>query len=108
MKITMRALGRGLSWTLLAALLAANLVVGARLYAREAKGADRESAFEKMTLFTRVLEQIRAAYVDPEKVSYKGLIYGALRGGYLHALITDEAAACGVLALFEKDFRKKS
>jgi DNA-binding transcriptional regulator LsrR (DeoR family) len=34
-------------------------------------------------------------------------IYGALRGGYLHALITDEAAACGVLALFEKDFRKK-
>ena len=80
MNITMRSLGRGLSWTLLAALLAANLVVGARLYAREAKGADRESAFEKMTLFTRVLEQIRAAYVDPEKVSYKGLIYGALRG----------------------------
>jgi DNA-binding transcriptional regulator LsrR (DeoR family) len=35
-------------------------------------------------------------------------IYGALRGGYLHALITDEAAACGVLALFENDFRKKS
>jgi DNA-binding transcriptional regulator LsrR (DeoR family) len=35
-------------------------------------------------------------------------IYGALRGGYLHALITDEAAACGVLALFDQDFRKKS
>ena len=33
-------------------------------------------------------------------------IYGALRGGYLHALITDEAAARGVLALFEQDFRK--
>ncbi|MCX6996133.1 MAG: S41 family peptidase [Kiritimatiellaeota bacterium] len=80
MNKTTRTLGRGLSWALLAALLAANLVVGARLYAREAKGADRESAYEKMTLFTRVLEQIRAAYVDPSKVSYKALMYGALRG----------------------------
>ena len=35
-------------------------------------------------------------------------IYGALRGGYLHALITDEAAACGILALFDQDFRKTS
>ncbi len=33
-------------------------------------------------------------------------IYGALRGGYLHALITDETAARGVLDLFEQDFRK--
>jgi DNA-binding transcriptional regulator LsrR (DeoR family) len=33
-------------------------------------------------------------------------IYGALRGGHLHALITDEAAACGVLELFEQDFRR--
>ena len=33
-------------------------------------------------------------------------IYGALRGGYLHALITDEAAACGVLKLFDDSFRK--
>ena len=33
-------------------------------------------------------------------------IYGALRGGYLHALITDEAAARGVLNVFERDFRK--
>jgi DNA-binding transcriptional regulator LsrR (DeoR family) len=31
-------------------------------------------------------------------------IYGALRGGYLHALITDEAAARGILELFDKDF----
>lgn len=35
-------------------------------------------------------------------------IYGALRGGYLHALITDEAAANGVLELFDENFRKKS
>lgn len=35
-------------------------------------------------------------------------IYGALRGGYMHALIVDEAAARGILALFDQDFRKKS
>jgi DNA-binding transcriptional regulator LsrR (DeoR family) len=35
-------------------------------------------------------------------------IYGALRGGYLHALITDETAARGILSLFEQDFRKTS
>jgi DNA-binding transcriptional regulator LsrR (DeoR family) len=33
-------------------------------------------------------------------------IYGALRGGYLNALITDEAAARGVLEIFELDFHK--
>jgi hypothetical protein len=29
-----------------------------------------------------------------------------LRGGYLHALVTDETAANGILALFDQDFRK--
>jgi DNA-binding transcriptional regulator LsrR (DeoR family) len=33
-------------------------------------------------------------------------LYGALRGGYLHALITDEVAARGILGLFMQDFRK--
>lgn len=33
-------------------------------------------------------------------------IYGALRGGYLHVLITDEAAAEGALEIFAKDFQK--
>ena len=33
-------------------------------------------------------------------------IYGALRGGYLHVLITDEAAAQGVLEIFTKNFQK--
>jgi DNA-binding transcriptional regulator LsrR (DeoR family) len=32
-------------------------------------------------------------------------IYGALRGGYLHVLITDEAAARGVLRIFDENFR---
>jgi DNA-binding transcriptional regulator LsrR (DeoR family) len=32
-------------------------------------------------------------------------LYGALRGGYLHSLITDEAAAQGILDRFEHNFR---
>ncbi len=34
-------------------------------------------------------------------------LYGALRGNYLQVLITDEAAALGVLDLFDRDFRKE-
>jgi DNA-binding transcriptional regulator LsrR (DeoR family) len=34
-------------------------------------------------------------------------LYGALRGGYLHALVTDEAAAQGVLTLFDSNFRRE-
>lgn len=33
-------------------------------------------------------------------------LYGALRGGYLQVLITDETAARGILELFEQDFLK--
>jgi DNA-binding transcriptional regulator LsrR (DeoR family) len=35
-------------------------------------------------------------------------IYGALRGGYLSALITDESAACKVLEIFDEKFRTSS
>ena len=35
-------------------------------------------------------------------------LYGGLRGGYLHALITDETAARGVLELFDQNFRRSA
>lgn len=31
-------------------------------------------------------------------------LYGALRGSYLHTLISDEAAAQGILKLFDREF----
>jgi DNA-binding transcriptional regulator LsrR (DeoR family) len=34
-------------------------------------------------------------------------LYGALRGGYLRAVVTDEAAAQGVLKLFDSRFRRE-
>jgi DNA-binding transcriptional regulator LsrR (DeoR family) len=33
-------------------------------------------------------------------------VYGALRGGFFHTIITDEAAAQGVLEIFDSEFRR--
>ncbi len=75
----LKKLGWGVGWALLAAALAVNLVSAARLHARESR-SDREQAYEKMALFTKVIEQVREAYVETNKVAYTNLIYGALRG----------------------------
>ena len=74
-----------LKWLLVAAVLAANLAVGARLYSQEAAAAEQpavaeDSPYEMYTLFSKVVEQVRANYVDADKSTYKELIYGALKG----------------------------
>ncbi|MDR0993652.1 MAG: S41 family peptidase [Verrucomicrobiota bacterium] len=82
----MKAVARNVKWLLMAAVLIANLAVGARLYSKEAapqSGAAAEedvSPYEMYGLFTKVVEQVRANYVDADKATYKELIYGALRG----------------------------
>ena len=75
----LKKLGIGVGWVLLAAALAVNFGFAAR-GARTPRGGDREVAYEKMTLFTKVLEQVRELYVDTNKVAYTNLIYGAMRG----------------------------
>lgn len=71
-------------WFVVAAVLAGNLVVGARLYSQEtaaaAETAGADSPYEMYTLFSKVVEQVRANYVDADKSSYQDLIHGALRG----------------------------
>jgi carboxyl-terminal processing protease len=78
--MSIRMLGRGLGWLLLGGLLGVNLLMGARLYSAEVGGDGPEDAYEKISLFTRVLEQVRANYVDPSKAGYDQLIDGALNG----------------------------
>ncbi|MBU1692513.1 MAG: S41 family peptidase [Verrucomicrobia bacterium] len=78
--MVLKTLGRGVGWMALASLLAVNLVMGARLQIQGAATDDRDAGFEKIALFTRVLEQVREQYVDAGKTSYQELIYGALRG----------------------------
>lgn len=78
--MSIRLLGRSLSWVFLAVLLVGNLFIGARLYSQEADSGERESAYDHMALFTTAMEQIRRNYVDEDKTAYKDLIYGAMKG----------------------------
>jgi len=78
--MAVRWIGRGLFWLIVLSLLTGNLVVGARLYSGESAQDDREEAYEKIALFTKVVEQIREHYVDYDKTAYENLIYSALRG----------------------------
>jgi len=78
--MSLKTLGRGFGWMVLAILLAANLVLGARLQTQGVPPEDPNLGYEKMALFTRALEQVREQYVDTLKTSYQDLIYGALRG----------------------------
>ena len=80
----MNTLFRRWKWMLAAGVLAANLAVGARIYSQEAAAAAEtagaDSPYEMYTLFSKVVETVRANYVDGEKITYEELIYGALKG----------------------------
>ena len=55
----------------LLALLSLNLFYGAELYwsAQAQDESERESSYQSMELFTRVMEKVRSDYVDGDKVS---------------------------------------
>ena len=80
----MKKFARSFKWILVTAVLAVNLAVGARLYSQETAAVeaktDKDSPYEMYTLFSKVVEQVRANYVDADKSTYQDLIYGALRG----------------------------
>lgn len=80
----MKKIARNFKWILVAAVLAANLAVGARLYSQEvaatAEKQEKDSPYEMYELFSKVVEQVRANYVDADKSTYQDLIYGALKG----------------------------
>lgn len=70
-------------WFAVLAVLVANLAVGVRLYSQETAAtavAGADSPYEMYTLFSKVVEQVRANYVDAEKSTYEELIEGALKG----------------------------
>ena len=80
----MKKFAKGFKWLLVTAVLAVNLAVGVRLYSQEVAVAEtkveKDSPYEMYTLFSKVVEQVRANYVDGEKSTYEALIQGALRG----------------------------
>jgi DNA-binding transcriptional regulator LsrR (DeoR family) len=78
--------------------------IGAYIYDIEGKPCAEEYAERVVGLSLQELKRIPFA-IGVAATATKALpLYGALRGGYLHTLITDEAAAQGVLDLFDRDF----
>src|ERR1051326_3713567 len=66
---------------LLVGALATNLFLGARIYFVYAQAGESDDVrYQNIELFTRVLERVRKDYVDGEKLTYKELVYSALKG----------------------------
>ena len=63
-----------------AALLAVNLLIGARVYTNSAEAAQKDSAYPNLKLFSEVMEKVRKDYVDSQDLTYQNLVYGALKG----------------------------
>jgi DNA-binding transcriptional regulator LsrR (DeoR family) len=79
--------------------------IGAYIYNIEGKPCAEEYSERVVGLSLQELKQIPFV-IGVAATAAKALpLYGALRGGYLHTLITDEAAAQGILQLFDRDFR---
>src|SRR3989454_2558099 len=68
-------------YSLLLSALTLNLFFGARIYFTYAQASESDDVrYQNMELFTRVLERVRRDYVDGDKVTYKELVYSALKG----------------------------
>ena len=71
---------RRLIYGLLALVLTANLILGARIFLSSAEAAEKDSPYPSLELFSYVMEKVRKDYVDGQKLTYQDLVYGALKG----------------------------
>jgi DNA-binding transcriptional regulator LsrR (DeoR family) len=77
--------------------------IAARVYDAQGRPCAQEYARRAVGLTLQEIRQIPCTIGVAATASKALPIYGALRGGYLDALITDEAAAKGVLQLLDQD-----
>ena len=82
--------------------------IGAYIYDIDGQPCGKEYADRVIGLTLDKIKQIPFRIGVAASAAKALPIYGALRGGYLQALITDETAACGVLKIFDDNFRKNS
>jgi carboxyl-terminal processing protease len=71
---------RRLVFSFVAAILAVNLFIGARVYVSSAEAAQKDSAYPNMKLFSEVMEKVRKDYVEGKDLTYQELVYNALQG----------------------------
>ncbi len=80
--------------------------ISAHVYDFEGRACAKEYADRVIGLTLAEILQIPYRIGVAASAAKAEPIYGALRGGYLNALITDEAAARGVLKIFDENFRQ--
>ena len=61
-------------------VMSVNLLVGVTVYTSDPQASEKATSIENVALFTTVMEQVRAYYVDEDKTQYKKLVHGALQG----------------------------
>jgi len=71
---------RRLIYGVVMVVLCVNAVIGARVYLSSAQAAEKDSAYPSLELFSYALEKVRKDYVDGKNLSYKDLVYAALKG----------------------------
>ncbi len=71
---------RRLIFGFVAALLAVNLLIGAKVYSASTETGQKDSPYPSMKLFAEVVEKVRRDYVDGKDFTYQKLIYAALKG----------------------------
>jgi DNA-binding transcriptional regulator LsrR (DeoR family) len=79
--------------------------VVARIYDRDGRPCAPDYAGRTVGLTLEELRSIPFTIGVAATEAKVAALYGALRGGYLHSLVTDEAAARGLLERFEQGFR---
>jgi carboxyl-terminal processing protease len=71
---------RRLIYGLVILALGVNLLVGVRIYSASAHAAEKDSPYSSLQLFSFVMEKVRKDYVDGQNLTYKVLVYDALKG----------------------------
>ena len=82
--------------------------INAIVYDIEGRGCANEYADRVIGLSLDEIKNIQFRIGIAGTAAKSMPLFGALRGGYLHTLITDETAACGILAFFDQNFRNVS
>jgi carboxyl-terminal processing protease len=72
---------RNLIFGFVTVLLALNLTIGAKIYLSSARAADqKDSAAANLEIFEDVLQRVHTSYVDGQNLTYRDLVYAAIRG----------------------------
>jgi DNA-binding transcriptional regulator LsrR (DeoR family) len=81
--------------------------IAAHVYDIEGRPGAKEYADRVIGLTLNEIQQIPYRIGVAASAAKALPVFGALRGGYLHALITDEEAARGALNIFDQTFRTR-